>query len=148
MKRNTSPVKGDECPISILLTFVYAGVYTNTMKTQKEEKAMRLAPLHEEREPEKTKLLMESMKVNGWAGSPLVRDGEQLITGTHRYLAAQNLGIAPPTIELDELFARAGLNMQGLHEKHGYPTIDEPEWDDFLMELPVSVREKYGIQVR
>lgn len=105
--------------------------------------------LHEEKDRAKTERLMKSIQEDGWKGVPLVYDGEQLLTGTHRYLAAQELGWGDsdiPMIELEAVYAEAGLNMKELHEQHESPTIDEwDEWVRFLSELPESIRDKYGI---
>jgi len=107
--------------------------------------------LHEERDRAKTERIKKSMEKNGWQGVPLVRDGEQLLTGTHRYLAAQELGWGDsdiPMIDLETLYRDAGLDMAELHSEHDSPTIDEwCEWVGFLSELPESVRDNYGIDV-
>lgn len=113
----------------------------------KAKEANKMQTVHEERDGGKTQLLIEDMSVNGWQGCPLVADGDQLITGTHRYIAAQALDIAVPTIQLDELYALAGLNMVALHETHGSPTINELAFVDFLSELPTAMIQEYGIDI-
>ena len=104
--------------------------------------------LHGETDHKKTLELQRNMEANGWVGAPLVVEGDQLINGTHRYIAARNLEIEIPTIELEELYIMAGLDMLEIHEAHGFPTLDEPEYADFLGELPYSIRNKYGIDLR
>ena len=111
-----------------------------------------MIPYHEVRDYEHMRKLMASMEANGWVGAPLVIwDGEYLITGSHRYAAAMELGWTEsdiPTIELSEVFAEAGLDFEALHAEHGYPTIDEHgKLVALLDELPEEIREKYGIDL-
>jgi hypothetical protein len=109
-----------------------------------------MVPLHEVEDWGKVGELMESIKQNGWQGAPLVAWGDQLITGTHRYAAWRKLGYCDydlPTIDLSEVFAEAGFDIDELHEKYGYPTVDDPEFVDFILELPAEIREKYGIDI-
>jgi hypothetical protein len=53
-----------------------------------------------------------------------------------------------PTIELRDLFDKAGLDMQEIHADLGYPTIDEPLFEEFLLSLPEEIRQEYGIDFR
>jgi hypothetical protein len=113
---------------------------------------MEMIPYHEVRDYEHMKKLMASMEANGWVGAPLVIwDDEYLITGSHRYAAAMELGWDEseiPTIELAEVFAEAGLDFEQLHAEYGYPTIDEHGMLVALLnELPEEIREKYGIDL-
>ena len=110
-----------------------------------------MIPPHEITDPDKVKALVASIEANGWQGPPLVRDGEYLITGTHRYAAAQELGMMDheiPTIELAQLFEDAGLDIDELHAEYDHPTIDDPLFDHFLGELPQDILDKYGIERR
>ena len=110
----------------------------------------RMIPLHEVRDEAKLRELIASMDADGWQGAPLVVCGDQLITGTHRYAATQELGWADhdiPTIELAELFEMAGLDMAEVHAEHGCPTLDDPAFAEFLGELPADIREEYGIDL-
>ena len=56
---------------------------------------------------DETKLaeLVASMQANGWVGAPLVADNDQLLTGSHRYVAAEQAGIEAPVIDIRELVA-------------------------------------------
>jgi len=111
-----------------------------------------MRPYHEVRDLEHMRRLMESLEANGWVGAPLVVwEGEYLLTGSHRYAAAKELGWADaeiPTIELADVFAEAGLDFEQLHAEYGYPTIDD-HWAlvELLSELPDEIREKYGIDL-
>ena len=111
-----------------------------------------MIPYHEVRDYDHVKKLMESMEANGWVGAPLVIwGGEYLITGSHRYAAAMELGWSEreiPTIELAEVFAEAELDFDELHKQYGEPTIsDHGMLVALLNELPEEIREKYGIDI-
>lgn len=110
-----------------------------------------LIPYHEPRDPAKLAALAESMGRDGWVGPPVVVDGEQALTGSHRIAAWRSLGRPDseiPTIELSEVFVEAGLNMQECHEFWGRPTIDDSGFAQFIGELPRGIREKYGLEIR
>lgn len=111
-----------------------------------------MVPYHEVRDYDHLKTLMESMEANGWVGAPLVIwDGEYLITGSHRYAAAMELGWSEneiPTIELADVFAEAGLDFIELHREYGEPTIsDHGILVALVNELPKEIRDKYGIDI-
>lgn len=95
---------------------------------------------------ERLNILISSMEINGWMGAPLVSWCDFLITGSHRYAAAQAVGIEVPTIEIDEVYAEAGLNFSELHAEAGYPTIDEITGSGMFERLPEWIIEKYGVQ--
>lgn len=56
-----------------------------------------IQPLHCVRDPEKLRSLVESMKVRGWAGRPILAldagDSPQALTGSHRIAAAVEAGL-------------------------------------------------------
>ena len=115
------------------------------------KEATKMETLHEVRDPAKVEKLVESIKQNGWQGPPLVAWGDQLITGTHRYAAWRELDRFDydlPTIELDDVFTEAGLDINEIHAKYDYPTVDESLFVDFILELPEEILEKYGIDIR
>lgn len=107
--------------------------------------------MHEVVDEAKVKALAADIEARGWQGAPLVCWGEQLITGTHRYAAVQQLGWLDsdiPTIELSEVFALAGLDLDAIHAEYGEPTSDEPIFVDMLLfELPDAIRAAYGIDL-
>lgn len=86
----------------------------------------------------------------GWQGEPLVKWGESdLITGSHRYAAAKAAGLDNddiPMIDLEEVFAEAGLDFDALHAEYDHPTYSEIWFSGLLDELPAAIIEKYGIQ--
>lgn len=109
-----------------------------------------MTPLHAVTDPTKVAAIRASLERNGWAGAPLVVDGDQLLTGVHRYAAAKSLDWTDaeiPTVELFDLFAEAGLDMGACHAEWGYPTSDESAFVNFVEMLPLAVRGAYGIDI-
>ncbi len=107
-----------------------------------------LIPLHDPTDGDKVAELVASMSRDGWQGPPLVCDGDQLLTGAHRYVAARAVGIEIPTIEIRDVFTAAGLDFDEIHEAAGCPTIDQwSDWEWILHHLPRQVREEYGIDL-
>lgn len=109
-----------------------------------------MTPLHAVMDPAKVSAIRASLEEDGWVGAPLVVDGDQLLTGVHRYAAAKSLDWRDaeiPTVELADLFAEAGLNMVTCHAEWGYPTGDEPAFVNFVEMLPLAIREVYGIDI-
>lgn len=102
---------------------------------------MNYTPFHEVRDQEKLAELIASMGVNGWQGAALVADGEQLITGTHRYAAAQALELEVPVVDIRDIYPE----WEALHAEFGSPTADERDYTDALAELPEALRSEYGI---
>jgi len=108
--------------------------------------------LHEITDEVKAERLAEAMERDGWTGSPLVADGEQLITGAHRYYAwyrlCDNDPDDIPIIDIRNLFAQAGADYDALMQAELEYTI----WDDAIVyviehHLPVDIIERYGIDI-
>jgi ParB-like chromosome segregation protein Spo0J len=64
-----------------------------------------LIPYHEVRDQEKFEEIVESIRVNGWKGVPLVVHNGHLLTGSHRFAAACEIAkddyeFELPTVEL------------------------------------------------
>lgn len=101
-------------------------------------------PLHPVQDTAKVAQIAESLEANGWQGAPLVCDGENLLTGVHRYAAAQSLDWTSydiPTIEIAEIFEANGLDWDAMvAEENG-------ETEYVLMQLPQTVLDQYGIDV-
>lgn len=111
-----------------------------------------LIPYHEARDEDKVRRLAESMERDGWTGAPIVVvDSEYALTGVHRIAAWRSLGLPDyeiPTVELSELFAEAGVDMEEAWEAWGRPTIDDATFPQFINnELPEEIREKYGLDM-
>lgn len=105
--------------------------------------------LHEVRDEAKLAELVASIERDGWQGAPLVADGEQLLTGTHRYAACKALGMADyeiPTIDVRDLFAEAGLDFDATYaENDGGDWMQSMIWT--LEALPQATRDEYGIDL-
>jgi hypothetical protein len=107
--------------------------------------------LHEVRDEAKVSELAASIAAAGWQGAPLVADGEQLLTGTHRYAAAKLVGLADdeiPTLDVRDLFASVDLDFDATW------TEAEDIYGDWyqamvyaLGQLPTTTRDEYGIDV-
>src|SRR5260221_10250633 len=88
-----------------------------------------------------------------WPFPPLVVAGEFLLTGSHRYAAAEEVswereGLSIDVVQLVDLFEAAGLDFDTLHTQHNSPTIDDS--DDLIAllgELPDEFRREYGIDL-
>ena len=107
-------------------------------------------PLHEVRDLEKLATLTESIEEKGWQGVPLVIWGVygQLLTGSHRFAAARALEwdyTEIPTIDIEMVFAEAGLDFEAALVEEGNPSFDQWDFARVLDKLPEEIIEKYGI---
>jgi hypothetical protein len=107
--------------------------------------------LHEATSQSKIKDLESSLEEKGWIGAPLVLidDNGYLLTGTHRFIAAQNLGwidLEIPTIFLEEVFEEDGKDFETTAQEWDYPTPGNGVFYQMITsELSEEIREKYGI---
>ena len=85
--------------------------------------------------------LIASMSANGWQGAPLVADGDQLVTGAHRWVAAREVEINAPVVDIRDIYPE----WDTLHAEYGSPTADERDYTEALMDLPQALRDAYGI---
>jgi len=108
--------------------------------------------LHEITDAAKAQALAEAMARDGWTGSPLVADGDQLITGTHRHYAwtrlLDNDEADIPTIDIRDIFAAEGLNYDALMADEMQYSI----WDDAIVYvlthyLSADTCDRYGIDI-
>jgi hypothetical protein len=103
------------------------------------------APAHEITDPAKAEALAADMEARGWQGAPVVvhRDYAQAITGVHRLAAAEQVGIAVPGVDVEELLEACDLDL--------WETCDElsGNLEDALRvligKLPAEVRDAYGL---
>lgn len=112
-----------------------------------------MIPLHAVTDETKVKGIIASIEANGWVGVPLVFVGDgELITGAHRFEAMRRLGLEGeiPVIELAEIFAEAGLDLDEIAAEYDNPNVDE-SYDDFQYmvnhELPYEILNRYGIDI-
>ncbi|MBW3534321.1 MAG: ParB N-terminal domain-containing protein [Gemmatimonadetes bacterium] len=101
----------------------------------------------EEPSRERIRELAEEMREMGWAGSPLVVHGDQVLSGAERYEAARFLGREDevPTITLVEVFEEAGMDMPQIASEEGGIESEGEFFEDYLRDLPRHVRDKYEI---
>lgn len=94
--------------------------------------------------------LSASMRRDGWLGAPLVADGDQLITGSHRHAAWLDIHGADddiPTIPLRDVFAEDDLDFDAEWAASGNPVLGDQEFVALLELLSATTREKYGIDL-
>ncbi len=108
--------------------------------------------LHEVTDKAKTRRLATAMERDGWQGSPLVADGDQLITGVHRYYAwtrlLDRLESEIPIIDIRDVFEADGLDYDALMAGE----LEYGIWDDAIVYvidhyLSVETRGQYGIDI-
>lgn len=105
---------------------------------------------HEIRDEALLESLIESMSRDGWVGAPLVGDtiSGQLLTGSHRYVAAREAGVEAPIIDVRDVFAEADLDYDALIAE--IADQFDSEWamiEIVVRDLPESVCTKYGIDI-
>jgi ParB-like chromosome segregation protein Spo0J len=66
--------------------------------------AGNLYPYHGVQDRAKFEALVADMTENGWVGAPLVKFDGYLLTGSHRYFAACELGLEIPVVDLFDVF--------------------------------------------
>ena len=110
-----------------------------------------MEPLHEVTDQAKVNALAKAIERDGWQGAPLVADGDQLLTGVHRYAALRQLewGMAQideVTIDIRDIFAEADLDFEAevdaVISQYSDPIVAVI---DTLRLLSHDVRERYGI---
>ena len=80
------------------------------------------------------------MQQSGWDGPAILVDGDEIIDGHHRYVAALALGIDPMIEEIRDVFEANGLDYDALMDDYGH-------LESVLTELPTSVRNAYDLWV-
>jgi len=112
-------------------------------ETQEQE----METLHEVRDTAKVERIAKSIEENGWIGAPMVADGDQLITGVHRYAALRQLDLehelAEHTIDIRDLVEDYDAKIEEMM------TEDEMEWYEALVtiigEMDTETAEQYGM---
>jgi len=105
---------------------------------------MRYLPYHKIRDHDKVDALVTSMDEAGWQGPPIVVDGHQAITGTHRLAAWLQLHghhRDVPAVQIADLFTVADMDYEAVMRDMDYQLADAIEY------LPEDSREAYGIDV-
>ena len=94
----------------------------------------------------KVRGMVEAMRNKTWSWHiPLIRTGDQLLSGSHRYYSAKEAEIDIPTLTLDALLQEAGFSLKEVWEKHAQPFGG---WLNnmraALGSLPFKVRNHFG----
>lgn len=72
-------------------------------------------PAHQADDADRLAALRASMDENGWVGAPVLVDGEQALTGSHRITAAaREMLDAIPRVEVRDLAAAYGIDWDAL----------------------------------
>jgi ParB-like chromosome segregation protein Spo0J len=100
-----------------------------------------LIPQHGIDRPADLEQIAASMNASGWLGAPLVIDNGLLLTGHHRTEAARSAGLNVPCVEAADLFAAAGVDLDGF--RCGWDT----DWEQAFYALTGEVRDAYRIDV-
>lgn len=122
--------------------------------------ACHIEPPHDPHDEAKLDQLTESMRLYGWIGAPVVvidrGDADPLaVTGSHRIVAAREVGIDVPTVTLADLLAEHGTSLTSLTDLIDCFEAAGLDRDDAIHEaairaadqLPVSVVAHYGLDL-
>lgn len=115
----------------------------------------QILPPHEVRDRDKLTALISSLEAQGWIGAPLVAlrpisagYSPQAVTGSHRYAAAETLGIDIPVVWLDDLCEEHGVDFHDFWADAQEAELDtEATIIRVLDLLPAEVREHYGLDL-
>ena len=102
-------------------------------------------PPHDATDADKLTALVESMEGHGWIGAPLLVDGEQALTGSHRIAAAARTNVVEiPRVEVRDLCAAHDLDWDTL-------LIEQGDWYWAGIELadllPADVVAELGLDL-
>lgn len=107
---------------------------------------MNYATWHEIEDETKLAQLVESMSANGWVGTPLVADNDQLLTGAHRWVAAEQAGIEAAVVDIRDICAEHGIDWDALLGEYDY-AYEIAVVEIVTHELPQSLKNEYGIDL-
>lgn len=104
---------------------------------------MNYTTWHEVTDTDKLESLVASMTVNGWAGAPLVADNDQLLNGSHRWVAAEQAGIEAEVIDIRELVE----GWDTLIDETGLTNYEVAVADVIVHEVSGEIKEAYGLDI-
>lgn len=93
--------------------------------------------------------IKEALQNSGWPGPPAVVHDGYVIAGNDKVAAALALGWAEgdiPAVQLEKLFAEAGLDLHGVIAEVDYPAPEEDMFIDVIKSLPRAVLAEYEFQ--
>ncbi|MEW1737974.1 hypothetical protein AB0346_18655 [Nocardia beijingensis] len=104
-------------------------------------------PLHEVRDAAKLADLTAGMRRSGWQGPPLVVDGEQALTGSHRYWAAVASDTDIPRVAIAELCEALGVDWEAHLEEHDGSLRIDGAYRTIADKLPAEVVYYLGLDL-
>lgn len=109
-----------------------------------------LIPYHPLEDRGKYDAITADMVRRGWHGTPLVRWGDNLLTGAHRSRAAASAGLHEvPTVNLPDVFREDGKDFQAYWRHFDQPSITNPgAVAQLVTQLSDRTRAKYGIDIQ
>ena len=107
--------------------------------------ANSLIPYHGVVDQEKFEALVESMRVEGWVGAPLVKFDDCLLTGSHRYAAARELELNVPVVDLFDVFCVDEDEVTEIVESMG---VWEIEVTRLAIEDNAALAEELGMDIQ
>lgn len=107
-------------------------------------RASGISPVHEATDAEKYTALVASMTEYGWHGAPLVVDGDQALTGAHRFSAAQATNTEIPCIQIEDVCRVFGVDWSA--HRAEYET-DYQAHLDIAEKLPAAVVQYLGLDL-
>lgn len=111
---------------------------------------MQYETAHEVMDEAKVEVIAESMRENGWQGTPVVVWDNLQITGVHRAAAAELAGIEIETIDLADVFVEDGADYDDAVAAYlDYPSSDPHTGIAYAM-LPFlsdAIKATYGIDL-
>lgn len=116
-----------------------------------ETRSFGVDQLHEIYDPTKVAALMDSMEATGWQGVPIVVDGEQALTGSHRIAAVDRLWnregieVPIPRVEISDLCELYGIDWNTVRREYDGDTYQAAA--SLRTELPREVVDYLGFDV-
>lgn len=109
-----------------------------------------LIPYHPLQDRAKHDAIAADMARRGWHGMPLVRWGDNLLTGAHRSRAAAAAGLHEvPTVNLPAVFREDGKDFEAYWQHFDRPPITNPgAVAQLVTQLSDKTRAKYGIDIQ
>jgi len=104
--------------------------------------------LHDIDDPGKLHALTLGMERDGWQGAPLVAVGTQLLTGAHRAVAAEAVGIRPPVVQLEDILPGAHSALREAVNEHGWGDTAVQIMRDAIRadDAMIAVADEYGLE--
>ncbi|MGW6698883.1 hypothetical protein [Nocardia sp. NPDC055049] len=112
------------------------------------EASTGIAPVHEVQDEAKLGDLVAAIRENGWTGAPLVADGDQGITGAHRFhavvaLRAEGIFIELPVVQVADLADEFDIDWDTIRAEY----TEYDRYIEFIDRLPADVVDYLGLDL-